>query len=138
VTSAFVGQIDMVARHVPDLQQGLGALTRLRQLLSVEPEPEGGLAVPSGPLSVSVRGLRFRYPEGTFALHDIDLEVPAGRTTALVGRTGSGKSTLAALLSRAMEPPPGSVLLGGVDVLDLDLPQLRRAVGVVTQRTEIL
>jgi ABC-type multidrug transport system fused ATPase/permease subunit len=138
VTSAFVGQIDMVARHVPDLQQGLGALTRLRQLLSVEPEPEGGEPVPAGPLAVSVRGLRFAYPEGTFALQDIDLEVPAGRTTALVGRTGSGKSTLAALLSRAMEPPPGTVHLGGVDVLDLDLRQLRAAVGVVTQRTEIL
>jgi ABC-type multidrug transport system fused ATPase/permease subunit len=138
VTSAFVGQIDMVARHVPDLQQGLGALTRLRQLLAVEPEPQGGAPVPSGSLAVSVRGLRFAYPEGTFALHDIDVEVPAGRTTALVGRTGSGKSTLAALLSRAMEPPRDTVLLGGVDVLDLDLDQLRAAVGVVTQRTEIL
>ncbi|MGB8650408.1 MAG: ABC transporter ATP-binding protein, partial [Mycobacteriales bacterium] len=138
VTSAFVGQISQVARHVPDLQQGLGALARLRQLLSVEAEPTGGLPVPSGPLTVSVRGLSFAYPEGTFALHDIDLEVPAGRTTALVGRTGSGKSTLAALLSRAVDPPPGTVHLGGVDVLDLDLQQLRTAVGVVTQRTEIL
>jgi ABC-type multidrug transport system fused ATPase/permease subunit len=138
VTSAFVGQIDMVARHVPELQRGLGALTRLRQLLSVEPEPEGGLPVPAGPLSISVRGLRFSYPEGTFALQDIDMEVPAGHTTALVGRTGSGKSTLAALLSRAMDPPRGTVLLGGVDVLDIDLTELRSAVGVVTQRTEIL
>ncbi|MCU1595169.1 MAG: transporter related protein [Frankiales bacterium] len=138
VTSAFVGQIDQVARHIPDLQQGLGAMTRLRQLLDVEPEPSGGLPVPEGELSISVRGLSFAYPEGTFALRDIDLEVPAGQTTALVGRTGSGKSTLAALLSRAMDPPRGTVRLGGVDVLDLDLQQLRSAVGVVTQRTEIL
>jgi ATP-binding cassette subfamily B protein len=138
VTSAFVGQVDQLARHVPDLQQGLGALARLRQLLSVEPEPVGGLPVPEGPLTVSVRGLSYAYPEGTFALHDVDLDVPAGRTTALVGRTGSGKSTLAALLSRAMDPPRGTVHLGGTDVLDLDLQQLRSAVGVVTQRTEIL
>src|SRR5690606_24274043 len=73
-----------------------------------------------------------------FALRGVDLHVPGGRTTALVGRTGSGKSTLAALLSRAVDPPRGSVLLGGVDVLDLDLQALRAAVGVVTQRTEIL
>jgi ATP-binding cassette subfamily B protein len=138
VTSAFVGQIDQIARHVPDLQQGLGALARLRQLLSVESEPTGGLPLPGGPLAVSVQGLSFAYPEGTFALQDVDLQVPAGRTTALVGRTGSGKSTLAALLSRAMDPPRGTVHLGGVDVLDLDLQQLRTAVGVVTQRTEIL
>ena len=64
--------------------------------------------------------------------------MPAGATLALVGRTGSGKSTLAALLSRAVEPEPGTVLLGGADVRDLDLQRLRAAVGVVTQRTEIL
>ena len=138
VTSAFVGQVDQIARHIPDLQQGLGALARLRQLMAVEPEPVGGLPLPAGPLGVSVRDLSFSYPEGTFSLQAIDLEVPAGRTTALVGRTGSGKSTLAALLSRAMDPPRGTVLLGGIDVLDLDLQQLRAAVGVVTQRTEIL
>src|SRR4051812_24401395 len=138
VTTTFVGQVDQIARHLPDLQAGLGALTRLRSMLDAEPEPVGGLAVPSGPLALSVRGLNFAYPEGTFALADVDLELPAGRTLALVGRTGSGKSTLAALLSRAMEPPRGAIELGGVDVLDVDLQQLRAAVGVVTQRTEVL
>ena len=69
---------------------------------------------------------------------DVNLVVPAGHTCALVGRTGSGKSTLASLLSRAVEPPRGTVLLGGTDVRDLDLQQLRAAVGVVTQRTEVL
>ena len=138
VTSAFVGQVDQIARHLPDLQQGLGALTRLRQLLDVEPEPVGGLPVPPGPLDLSVRGLHFSYPQGTFSLQGIDLDVPAGHTLALVGRTGSGKSTLAALLSRAVDPPRTTVHLGGADVLDLDLQQLRASVGVVTQRTEIL
>ena len=84
------------------------------------------------------RDLHFSYDAGTFALRDVDLVVPAGHTCALVGRTGSGKSTLASLLSRAAEPEPGTVLLGGTDVLDLDLQALRAAVGVVTQRTEIL
>jgi len=138
VTSAFVGQVDQIARHLPDLQQGLGALTRLRQLLDVEPEPVGGLPVPPGPLDLSVRGLHFSYPQGTFSLQGIDLDVPAGHTLALVGRTGSGKSTLAALLSRAVDPPRTTVHLGGADVLGLDLQQLRASVGVVTQRTEIL
>jgi ATP-binding cassette subfamily B protein len=138
VTTSFVGQIDQIARHLPDLQAGLGALTRLRSMLEAEPEPVGGRPVPSGSLDLQIRGLHFAYPEGTFALRDVDLDLPAGETLALVGRTGSGKSTLAALVSRAIDPPRGTVLLGGVDVLDLDLQALRAAVGVVTQRTDVL
>jgi ABC-type multidrug transport system fused ATPase/permease subunit len=138
VTAAFVGQFDQLARNLPDLQEGIGATLRIRELLETEPEPVGGAPVPGGPLALEVRDLRFAYAEGTFALQGVDLHVPAGRTVALVGRTGSGKSTLASLLSRAVEPPPGAVFLGGVDVRDMDLQALRAAVGVVTQRTEIL
>ena len=94
--------------------------------------------LPAGQLDVQFRNLHFAYAEGHFALQSVDLDVPAGTTCALVGRTGSGKSTLASLLSRAVDPERGSVLIGGVDVLDVDLQGLRSAVGVVTQRTEIL
>jgi len=138
VTAMFVGQMDNLVHHLPDIQEGLGAVLRIRQMLSVEPEPDGGDDLPAGPLDLEVRHLTFAYAEGTFALSGVDLTVPAGETIALVGRTGSGKSTLAALLSRAVEPEPGSVFLGGVDVRDLDLQKLRSAVGVVTQRTEII
>ncbi|WP_127479800.1 ATP-binding cassette domain-containing protein [Nocardioides pantholopis] len=138
VTSTFVGQVDMLARHLPELQEGLGALVRLRSMLAVEPEPSGGRELPEGPLDLAFEDLHFAYPGGGFALRGVDLRVPAGHTLALVGRTGSGKSTLAALLSRAVDPEPGTVRIGGVDVLELDLQRLRAAVGVVTQRTEIL
>lgn len=138
VTAMFIGQIDNLVHHLPDIQEGLGAVMRLRQMLAVEPEPEGGDPVPDGPLDVELRDLTFAYEEGAFALRDVSLHVPAGETIALVGRTGSGKSTLASLLSRAVEPGRGMVLLGGADVRDLDLQELRRAIGVVTQRTEIL
>ncbi len=138
VTTMFVGGVDMLARHLPDLQEGFGAVLRLRGMLASPAEPAGGLPLPEGPLDVEFRDLEFHYGTGTFALRDVDLLIPAGHTCALVGRTGSGKSTLASLLSRAVEPPRGTVLLGGVDVRDLDLQHLRTAVGVVTQRTEIL
>jgi ABC-type multidrug transport system fused ATPase/permease subunit len=138
VTAMFVGQMDNLVHHLPDIQEGLGAVLRIRQMLAVEPEPEGGDDLPDGPLGLEVRDLTFAYAEGTFALSGVDLTVPAGETIALVGRTGSGKSTLAALMSRAVEPEPGSVFLGGADVRDLDLQKLRGAVGVVTQRTEII
>lgn len=138
VTAQFVGQFDQLARNLPDLQEGIGATIRIRELLESEPEPDGGRPVPPGPLDLEVRDLHFAYDEGAFALQGVSLRVPAGHTVALVGRTGSGKTTLASLLSRAVEPEPGTVLLGGVDVRDLDLQALRAAVGVVTQRTEIV
>jgi len=138
VTTMFVGQVDMLARHLPDLQAGFGAVLRLRGLLGAEREPFGGGDLPAGQLDVQFRNLHFAYAEGHFALQSVDLDVPAGTTCALVGRTGSGKSTLASLLSRAVDPERGSVLIGGVDVLDVDLQGLRSAVGVVTQRTEII
>lgn len=139
VTSTFVGLITQLAQHLPDLQAGLGAVIRLRQMLAVEPEPKGGAPVPVGAeLGVQVRGLDFSYGEGSFALQDVTFACPAGETVALVGRTGSGKSTLASFVSRAIEPPRGTVFVGGVDVRDIDLQLLRTEVGVVTQRTEIL
>ncbi|GEM_PF-194511 len=138
ITATFVGSVGRVAEQLPDLQAGLGAVVRLRQMLAVEPEPVGGESLPDGPVGLEFRRASFAYAEGTFALEDVDLAVPPGATLALVGRTGSGKSTLASLVSRAVEPRRGDVLLGGTDVLDLDLEALRHAVGVVTQRTEIL
>ncbi len=138
VTSTFVGQVDMLARHLPDLQAGFGAVLRLRGMMAAPAEPTGGSPVRQGELEVEFRVLHFAYEHGTFALEHVSLRVPAGHTCALVGRTGSGKSTLASLLSRAVEPERGQVFLGGADVRDLDLQELRADVGVVTQRTEIL
>ncbi|MEI2777615.1 MAG: ABC transporter ATP-binding protein [Tetrasphaera sp.] len=138
ITSQFVGVVGFVAEQLPDIQAGLGAVTRLRQMLALAPEPVGGKRLDTEHVDVHFDHVDFAYDEGTFALADIDVHVPAGKTLALVGRSGSGKSTLASLLSRAVDPAPGTVFVGGIDVLDLDLQSLRRQVGVVTQRTEIL
>ena len=65
-------------------------------------------------------------------LHDIDLDVPAGRTVAIVGATGSGKTSLVSLLSRLYDPSAGRVLLDGADVGRVELGSLRRAIAVVS------
>lgn len=95
ITATFVGYIGRVADQLPDLQAGLGAILRLRQMMAVEPEPDGGEELPPGPVTLEFRHATFAYAEGAFALRDVDLTLPAGQTLALVGRTGSGKSTLA-------------------------------------------
>jgi ABC-type multidrug transport system fused ATPase/permease subunit len=69
----------------------------------------------------------------TEVLVDVSLRVPAGGTVGITGRTGCGKSTLVQLLSRQVEPPPGTVFLDGHDVRTLSLSFLRRSIGVVPQ-----
>jgi len=97
---------------------------------------DGGAPAPDAPVrgELEVRGLSWAW-DGQPALHDISLTVPAGRVLGITGRTGSGKSTLVALLTRQVEPPPGTVRLDGRDVRDWPLAQLRRAIAVVPQDT---
>ena len=82
VTTMFVGNLDQISRHMPELQAGLGALTRVRMMLRAEPEPVGGRPLPEGPLDLAFSGLRFAYEDGAFALHGIDLHVPANAGSA--------------------------------------------------------
>ena len=81
VTTMFVGQVDMLARHLPDLQEGMGAVLRLRGMMSVPAEPVGGASLPHGPLDVEFRHLAFSYGTGTFALEaasGVYTEIQAG------------------------------------------------------------
>jgi ATP-binding cassette, subfamily B, bacterial len=78
-------------------------------------------------------GVGFAYRTGGEVLPRFDLTVPAGQTVAVVGSTGAGKSTLAKLLARFYDPTEGRVLLDGVDLRELETPELRRGVVMVTQ-----
>lgn len=89
--------------------------------------------LPPGPGEVRFEGVTFSYLEDRPVLRDIELDVPAGRTIALIGHTGSGKSTLTALVPRFYDPGAGRVTVDGHDVRDLTLSSLRRAVGVISQ-----
>ena len=136
---AFGATVEHITRMVPELQYALGAWGRVQLLRDAAQEPSGGAAPTDGDLTI--RGLTFRYGSGDDrrpALRDVDLTFARGRSYALIGRTGSGKSTLAKVLTRAVEVPRGTVRLGDTDLLDLDVEGLRRWVGVVSQRTEIL
>ncbi|MGH3258440.1 MAG: ABC transporter ATP-binding protein [Streptosporangiaceae bacterium] len=81
----------------------------------------------------------FTYPGADrSALADIDLDIPAGSTLALVGETGSGKTTLGSLIARLYDPTSGSVRIDGIDLRDLRLADLAAIVGVVSQETYLL
>ncbi|MDT4989680.1 MAG: ATP-binding cassette, subfamily bacterial [Micromonosporaceae bacterium] len=139
---AFGGTVEQTSRIVPELQYALGAWARVQLLRDARQEPSGGAAPTDGDLAI--RGLTFRYGTADAtdgrrpALTDVHLTLVRGRSYALIGRTGSGKSTLAKVLTRAVDLPPGTVFLGGTDLLDLDVEGLRRWIAVVPQRTEIV
>ncbi|MGC4805393.1 ATP-binding cassette domain-containing protein [Micromonospora sp. DT233] len=139
---AFGATVEHISRLVPELQYALGAWGRVQLLQDTRQEPTGGREPVDGDLVV--RDLTYRYPAGgadgdrAAALRDVSLTFTRGRSYALVGRTGSGKSTLAKVLTRAVQVPRGTVFLGGLDLLDLDVERLRRWIAVVPQRTEIL
>ena len=85
---------------------------------------------------VTLEDVWFRYaPESPWTLQEINAEIPAGTTTALVGETGSGKTTLAYLVARLYEPQRGAVRVDGTDVRDVTLESLAATVGLVSQET---
>jgi len=80
---------------------------------------------------VRLEGVTMRYAGASHAaLRDIDLDVPGGRTVALVGTTGSGKTTLAALVARLYDPNEGRVLIDGADVREVEVGSVRRAIAI--------
>ncbi len=81
---------------------------------------------------IVIRDMNFKY-EKDYVLKDFSLEIPKGKTVALVGQSGSGKSTIANLLTRFYDVSTGSVEIDGVDIRDLDIHSLRGMMGLVTQ-----
>ncbi len=137
------------------LQRGMASWKRMLEVLDTEPAIVDGSSlhwqaetagpgvsapsmVPGMRLTSAIRGeiefrdLVFSY-DGTPVLNHVSARIEAGQTVALVGVTGSGKSTLISLLARLHDPPPGSVLIDGVDVRDMPLDTLRGAIGFVPQ-----
>jgi len=96
-------------------------------------EPSPRRALPAGPLSVVAQGVEFAYRDGVPVLRGIDLDLPAGTHAAVVGETGCGKTTFAKLLCRLADPTSGRILLGGVDLREVQRRSRRDAVRMVAQ-----
>jgi ATP-binding cassette subfamily B protein len=113
-----------------------GRIFEVLDLPTDVPERPDARALPAVRGDVRIDNVSFRYAdEGPWTLHEIDFEVPAGTTTAIVGRTGSGKTTLAYLIARLYDPDRGAVRIDDVDVRDLQRSSLTDAVGLVPQET---
>ncbi|CDR06373.1 ABC transporter ATP-binding protein [Streptomyces iranensis] len=133
--------IDRLGMFLNSYQSAAASLEKIAGLLAQRPsvpEPADPKPLPPRPTKAPGRevvfgGVRFAYRTGGEVLPRFDLTLPAGQTVAVVGATGAGKSTLAKLLARFYDPSDGRVLLDGVDLRDLAMPELRRGVVMVTQ-----
>jgi len=124
-------------------QRGTASMGRINEILTEKPEIEDSTEARRADKSVRAtqiegeiefRGLNFAY-NGTPVLHDVNLQIPAGSSLAIVGPTGSGKTTLVSLIPRIYDATPGSVLLDGRPVREYPLEFLRHQIGFVPQET---
>ena len=143
-----------------DVMTALVSFERVFEVLDLQPmvqDPVDPTPLPAGAIGVRLDRVRFRYPgrkqvslaslesvarEESDApendvLHDVSIDVAPGSMTALVGPSGAGKSTISALITRLYDVDDGAVRIGGVDVRETSLADLRDAIGVVTQESHM-
>jgi osmoprotectant transport system ATP-binding protein len=83
---------------------------------------------------IEFRGVTKRFPDGTVAVDDLDLQVRDGGITVFVGPSGCGKTTSLRMVNRMIDPSEGTILVNGTDVMKTDAAQLRRGIGYVIQQ----
>lgn len=118
------------------IQQAATSLEKIFALLDTRPHiPENDSLPPLEQIAgkVTFDQVSFAYRPQHTTLHNLDFEVPAGSTVALVGPSGSGKSTLITLLARFYDPSGGRILVDGKDIRNFNVHSLRRQIGIVMQ-----
>ncbi len=126
----------MLGMWIGQAQRATASGERIFEILD-EPEAiasrPGAGELPAGEGRVRFDGVSFAYGAGQPVLDGVDLEIEPGRNVAVIGHTGSGKTTLASLVPRFYDVTAGRVTIDGVDVRDVRLESLRRAIGIVAQ-----
>ena len=141
--TASVVRIDELLKQQPDIADDPALIREEKEChpeRSAQREVEGP-AVTTASVHTTIRGsiefrnLTFAYPNAPAVLHDVNLNIPAGSSLAIVGPTGSGKSTLVNLIPRLHDAAPGTVLIDGYPIRDYTLSSLRHSIGFVPQET---
>ena len=130
----LVGPMRMLGNALGMAQRAIASGNRMFEILDREPRvtsPPDAPPLPAGPGRVEFERVTLRYDGAGPALTEVDLEVEAGSTVALVGPTGSGKTSLVALIARLYDPSGGTVGVDGADLRTVDVRSLRRAIAFV-------
>ena len=132
----FFDPVQQLSQLYSTFLSATAALDKIMDVLDEKPQvldKPGARELPAAEGRVRFEHVRFGYGDGPDVLPDLDLDVPAGTTAALVGHTGAGKSTIAKLLARFYDPRAGRITIDGIDLRDVTQPSLRRQLGIVPQ-----
>ncbi|MCW5851214.1 MAG: ABC transporter ATP-binding protein [Anaerolineae bacterium] len=131
--------LEQIATQMKEYQRASASVARITELATMERTVlDGpGAVIPAGPLAVDFDHVSFAYDAEGKVVHDLTFSVGPGEVLGLLGRTGSGKTTLTRLIFRLYDIQAGSIRLGGVDVREARLADLRRRVGMVTQDVQL-
>ena len=128
----FLGVIYREIRQaLTDIERMFGLLNQPREIAD---KPDAG-SLAADNATVRFEKVSFAYDPARQILFDVDFEIPAGKTVAVVGHSGSGKSTLGRLLFRFYDVTGGRITVNGTDIRDLQQDSLRQAIGIVPQDT---
>lgn len=134
LSMSMVGSLAKLEVFSENMRQVKATVESLEAFLEMPALPEPAQPVPTSGTGVELKNVHFAYTaDGPEVLHGIDLALPQGSFTALVGPSGGGKSTVAKLLARFWDVTQGSITIGGVDVRQMPLAQLSGLVSFVTQ-----
>ena len=134
----LIWPLRMIGMWIGQYQRAVASGERIFQVLdehSDVTDPPAPVALPAGGGDLRFEGVTFGYDADRPVLYDLNLDVSAGTTIAVIGRTGSGKTTLTSLVPRYYDPQAGRVVLDGVDVRELGLADLRGAIATVAEDT---
>lgn len=132
----FMDPIKRLINFIEQLQSGMTGFERFQELMAVDEEEDSVDAIEIGEVegNIAFESISFKYDdEETHVLQDLNLDIKAGQTVALVGPSGGGKTTLCHLVPRFYELDKGSIKVDGVDVTSVTRDSLRRNIGIVQQ-----
>jgi ATP-binding cassette subfamily B protein len=128
--------ITRLSNFTQQFEQGMTGFRRFAEIMDETPDiVDAPDARPLGPVTGRIRfaDVTFAYDQGEHVLSNVNLEIPAGSTVALVGPSGAGKTTLCNLIPRFYDVSAGKITLDGIDIRSVTVESLRRAVGIVQQ-----